>query len=83
MDWSIPPDAVPVYLSPMITFSIKFYLFPTASASSSPEFAWREAKAEQTQKAEELESPAAVGMFPEIMICIPFNSPANPVTPAL
>jgi hypothetical protein len=83
IDWSIPPDAVPVYLYPTITVSIKSSFLPSFSCFSSPELACIEAKAEQTHKAEELDNPAAGGMFPEIITCIPRSSIFMSFTPAL
>ena len=83
IDWSIPPDAVPVYLYPTITLSINASLLPSFSGCSSPELACREAKAEQTHKAEELDNPAAGGMFPEIITFIPRSSVFISFTPAL
>ena len=68
MDWSIPPEAVPVYLYPFITLSMNYSFGP-----SFPPLAWNAARAEQTQSAEELDKPAAVGMLPEIITSRPFN----------
>ena len=63
IDWSIPPEAVPTYLSNRMhlstnsCFEIYFVLF-----------AELETKAEHTQNAEELETPAAQGILPYIKI---------------
>lgn len=60
IDWSIPPDAVPVSLYPVMTLSMKSSL---VSGSPLP-LAWKAARAAQTHKADELETPAATGTFP-------------------
>ena len=73
MDWSMPPEAVPVYLYPVITFSMKFYLLPSWYGPWSPLLAWIEASAEHTHRAEELDRPEATGTFPDIMISIPLS----------
>lgn len=59
IDWSIPPEAVPTYLSNFIhrstNYSLEIYLVL---------FAKWETIAEHTQKAEELEIPEAQGILP-------------------
>lgn len=80
IDWSMPPEAVPVYLSPVMTRSMNSYLFCNLLL---PEFACIAARAEQTQSAEELETPAAKGTFPYISTSKPTNySTLSPFTPA-
>ena len=68
IDWSIPPEAVPTYLSKRMhrstnsCFSIFLQCYWLAKF---------ETNAEQTHKAEELETPAAIGIFPSIKIWSP------------
>ena len=80
IDWSIPPEAVPVYLYPMMTCSMNSSLLCNLALA---ELAWIAARAEQTHKAEELETPAASGTFPSITTSRPTNySTGSPFTPA-
>ena len=62
LDWSIPPIAVPTNLSYLITRVINYYL----DINVCKLFALSVAKALQTQKEDELESPEPVGTFPSI-----------------
>lgn len=79
IDWSIPPDAVPVYLYPVMHRSIKSSFLSKAS----PPLAWRAAKAAHTHKADELETPAAFGTFPSMRMFNPTNFYGlSPFTPA-
>jgi len=56
----MPPDAVPVYLSPVITRYMNCYFYDVVS----PPLAFRAASAEHTHKADELDTPAAKGTLP-------------------
>lgn len=60
LDWSIPPIAVPTNLSYFITLEINYYL----DSNLSRPFTLSVAKALQTQKEDELESPDPVGTLP-------------------
>ena len=68
IDWSIPPEAVPTSLSKRMHLSTNYYF-----AIYLTSFAEFETNAEQTQKADELETPAAQGMLPSIRIWSPFT----------